>query len=68
MKLRVEGHTDNVGDDTSNLQLSNRRAEAVRTFLIQAGISADRLDYEGFGETRPVDTNRTKTGRSNNRR
>ena len=68
MKLRVEGHTDNVGDDTSNLQLSNRRAEAVRTFLIQAGVSADRLDYEGFGETRPVDTNRTKTGRSNNRR
>lgn len=68
MRLRVEGHTDSIGNDTSNLQLSNRRAEAVRAFLVESGIAADRLEYKGFGETRPVDTNRTQTGRSNNRR
>jgi len=68
MRLRIEGHTDNVGSDSTNLDLSLRRARAVRAFLIQAGVKAERLEANGFGETKPVDTNRTSAGRSRNRR
>ncbi len=67
-KVRIEGHTDATGPDTYNAGLSNRRAEAVRLWLIGAGIGADVLEAEGFGESRPVDTNETKEGRARNRR
>ncbi|WP_434387203.1 Ig-like domain-containing protein [Melittangium boletus] len=66
--LRVEGHTDDQGNDASNLNLSKRRAGTVRQFLIKEGIAAERLEAEGYGETRPVDTNKTAAGRENNRR
>jgi large repetitive protein len=66
--LRVEGHTDNKGNDASNLRLSQRRSDTVRAFLIREGIAAERLDAMGFGETRPVDNNKTAAGRENNRR
>lgn len=67
-KLRVEGHTDNRGGKAFNLTLSKNRAAAVRQWLIDHGISADRLTSEGFGQTKPRDTNDTDEGRQNNRR
>ncbi|MGE6763151.1 adventurous gliding motility protein AgmC [Corallococcus interemptor] len=66
--LRVEGHTDSQGNDAANLDLSKRRAASVKTFLVNEGIAAERLDSEGFGESKPVDTNNTPAGRENNRR
>ncbi|MFB1481346.1 Ig-like domain-containing protein [Corallococcus sp. RDP092CA] len=66
--LRIEGHTDSQGSDGANLDLSKRRAASVRTFLINEGIAGERLESEGFGETKPVDTNKTAAGRENNRR
>lgn len=67
-KLRVEGHTDSQGDDESNLSLSQRRADAVKAYLVEKGVAAERLEGQGFGETVPVDTNDTKAGRAKNRR
>lgn len=68
MKVLVEGHTDSVGRSTTNLKLSNRRADAVRTYLLGQGIESERLTSIGFGEEKPIDTNRTKAGRDRNRR
>ena len=67
-KFHLEGHTDSDGKDTFNLQLSKERAAAVRTFLIENGIGADRLTSEGYGETKPVASNKTKAGKAQNRR
>jgi OmpA-OmpF porin, OOP family len=71
-KLRAriaEGHTDSQGDDAYNQELSERRAGAVRQYLIETyGIAADRLEAEGFGESRPVADNETPEGRQQNRR
>ncbi len=64
----IEGHTDSVGSENSNQLLSDRRANAVRDHLIANGISADRLTAVGFGEARPIDSNKTRSGRQNNRR
>lgn len=64
----IEGHTDNVGNDEYNMDLSQKRAEAVRDYFVSKGISADRLTAQGFGETQPVATNETATGRAANRR
>ncbi|WP_255442010.1 Ig-like domain-containing protein [Corallococcus sp. Z5C101001] len=66
--LRIEGHTDSQGNDAANLDLSKRRAANVRVFLINAGIAGERLESEGYGETKPVDSNKTAAGRENNRR
>lgn len=68
LKLRIEGHTDSEGSDDANLRLSQRRSDAVRAWLMDTGIDGRRIVAEGFGEFRPIDTNRTSTGRSNNRR
>lgn len=67
-RLRIEGHTDDVGWDSANATLSLRRAEAVRTALIRRGVDADRLIAEGFGDTRPIADNATEAGRARNRR
>lgn len=67
-KLRIEGHTDNVGDDAANLDLSKRRAASVRKFLVDQGVSDERLLSEGYGETQPVADNKTEKGRQLNRR
>ncbi|AKJ02477.1 putative repeat protein (TIGR01451 family) [Archangium gephyra] len=67
-KVRIEGHTDSQGNDASNLDLSQRRANSVRRFLVEQGIAAERLEAVGYGETKPVDTNKTAAGRENNRR
>lgn len=64
----VEGHTDAQGAAEFNQQLSQRRAEAVRSYLVSRGIAADRITAEGHGLTRPVSDNGTAEGRANNRR
>ena len=67
-KIRIEGHTDSVGNDLSNLKLSQARAESVKAYLSQHGIDGSRLDAAGFGEMRPIATNDTEDGRAKNRR
>jgi outer membrane protein OmpA-like peptidoglycan-associated protein len=67
-KMMIEGHTDNRGDAAMNLDLSKRRAASVKTWLIQRGIDSARLDSEGYGLTRPIQTNDTNDGRQANRR
>ena len=66
--LDVSGHTDNIGDDAYNQNLSERRANAVVKYLTDKGISAARLKTAGFGETQPVAENETPEGRAKNRR
>jgi len=68
LNVMVEGHTDSVGRSTTNLRLSQRRADAVRDYLIGQGVAPDRLTAVGFGEEKPIETNRTKRGREVNRR
>jgi outer membrane protein OmpA-like peptidoglycan-associated protein len=68
-KLTVEGHTDNIGGDVYNLDLSKRRAAAVKQVLVtRYHISTDRLSTDGFGASRPVESNDTLEGRARNRR
>ncbi len=67
-KFTVEGHTDSVGSAKLNQKLSEERANAVRDFLINEGIGADRLSAIGYGEDKPIATNNTRAGRTQNRR
>jgi outer membrane protein OmpA-like peptidoglycan-associated protein len=64
----VEGHTDNVGREDYNLELSQRRSQAVQDFLASQQVAAERMTSEGFGMTRPVADNATAEGRQKNRR
>jgi OmpA-OmpF porin, OOP family len=66
--ISIEGHTDSLGSDAYNQQLSQHRAEAVRDFLVQSGISADRITARGMGKSYPVASNATEAGRQQNRR
>lgn len=68
IKVAIQGHTDDVGDDAANLALSENRAKAVYEYLVSTGISAARLSYKGYGETQPVAANTTEAGRAKNRR
>ncbi len=68
IKVRIEGHTDSVGNDKFNQRLSDMRAKSVRDFLIKEGIEGDRLEAVGYGESRPIESNATKKGREANRR
>jgi outer membrane protein OmpA-like peptidoglycan-associated protein len=68
LKLEVEGHTDSVGTDEYNMQLSENRANAVRDFLVQQGINTSSIAARGFGKSQPVATNDTAAGRQQNRR
>ncbi len=68
MKISIEGHTDSVGSQASNMRLSDHRAEAVLQHLVAKGISPDRLESVGFGPTKPVASNKTAKGRAQNRR
>ncbi|MEM6262532.1 MAG: OmpA family protein [Bacteroidota bacterium] len=68
MQIEIQGHTDDVGSDADNLQLSQDRAESVRAYLVDKGISPERIEAKGFGETQPISTNETDEGRAQNRR
>lgn len=68
VKVRIEGYTDSQGNADSNLSLSQRRAEAVRTKLLSAGIDASRIESQGFGASNPIADNETSEGRAQNRR
>lgn len=66
--VRVEGHTDNVGPESYNQELSQRRADSVKRYLVDHGIAPSRLNTQGYGESQPVATNDTEAGRAKNRR
>jgi len=66
--LKIEGHTDNVGDDEKNLSLSQKRADAVKKYLETKGVATERTLAQGFGETVPLADNTTEAGKANNRR
>jgi len=68
LRLDVEGHTDNVGGDDYNQQLSEQRGSAVRDYLTQQGMPANSVSTKGFGKTQPVASNETASGRQQNRR
>lgn len=67
-EIQISGHTDDVGDDKSNLVLSQNRSKAVYNYLIAHGIAEKRLSYKGYGEASPIADNTTEEGRANNRR
>jgi outer membrane protein OmpA-like peptidoglycan-associated protein len=68
LRIRINGHTDNVGSEEDNQLLSENRAKAVYTFLVENGIDAERLRYKGFGESQPIAGNERPEGRQTNRR
>ncbi|MFN7655899.1 MAG: OmpA family protein [Cyclobacteriaceae bacterium] len=68
MTVEIAGHTDQVGAEDYNLKLSERRAKAVSQYLIDKGVSKDRISSAFFGESKPVDTSNTKAGHAKNRR
>ncbi len=67
-KLEISGHTDNTGDDTKNIELSEARAKSVIKYLINQGVSENRLTFKGYGSSKPINTNETADGRAENRR
>ncbi len=66
--MSIEGHSDNIGNAANNLKLSKERANSVRNYFIAKGIAPERLQAEGFGDTKPVASNKTAAGRAKNRR
>lgn len=68
VKVEIQGHTDSRGSDAYNQKLSERRARAVRDYLVKAGIKADRLTYKGYGESKPAVPNTTAANMAKNRR
>jgi len=68
LKFSIEGHTDSQGNKGINHPLSEKRAEAVKNWLAGKGIDPSRLTSKGFGDSKPIDTNKTAEGRANNRR
>ncbi len=68
LKIELGGHTDNQGRDDYNLNLSLERAKSVYNYLISKGIQSDRMTFEGYGKTQPMETNETEEGRALNRR
>lgn len=68
LRFAIHGHTDNVGDAQSNLVLSEQRAKSVYSYLLQKGIASSRMEFKGFGESKPIKDNNTEAGRLKNRR
>lgn len=66
--IEIAGHTDDVGDDESNLKLSKARAETVRNYLLSKGIAPKRVVTKGYGETQPIASNNSPEGKQKNRR
>lgn len=68
IRIEIGGHTDNVGKPADNQLLSENRSKSVRSYLIESGIASNRIQFKGYGEEQPIDTNETAEGRANNRR
>jgi outer membrane protein OmpA-like peptidoglycan-associated protein len=68
MVIEVQGHTDNVGSEETNLKLSQQRADAVRDYFVLKKIATDRVKSAGFGESKPIVSNATTEGQAKNRR
>jgi OmpA-OmpF porin, OOP family len=68
VKVEIQGYTDSIGSDAYNMKLGQRRADAVKDYLLSKGLSADRLSTVSFGKTKPVADNKTDEGRAMNRR
>lgn len=68
LKIEIYGHTDNVGDEKKNMELSLNRAKAVADYLILKGVKNFNVNYEGFGSLKPLESNNTPEGRKSNRR
>ena len=66
--LTIDGHTDNTGTAAMNMELSQKRCNSVKNYLISKGIDASRLIANGYGDTRPVADNKTSDGKAKNRR
>ena len=66
--IRVEGHTDSTGSESYNMDLSQRRADAVKNIIVQRGVSSTRLETMPYGESMPIADNNTEVGRAMNRR
>lgn len=67
-KIEISGHTDNIGNKSSNILLSQNRAKAVMDYLISQKIAAERITFSGYGSSKPVANNETEEGRATNRR
>ena len=68
LEVKISGHTDNTGRESHNKTLSTKRAEVVAEYLIENGVSQDRVTFEGFGSSKPIAPNSTDVGRNKNRR
>lgn len=68
LNIEIAGHTDNIGSDKHNLDLSKNRALSVFDFLTENGVDSERMIYVGYGSTKPIDSNNNELGRANNRR
>ena len=68
VRIVVEGHTDSSGDEVYNQRLSERRATAVKDYLVRRGVPADRISVVGLGESQPIADNSTEEGQAQNRR
>jgi len=68
IRIKIVGHTDNVGPEQNNITLSRARAKSIYDFLVGEGIQPSRMSYDGLGETKPIATNDNKIGRQKNRR
>jgi outer membrane protein OmpA-like peptidoglycan-associated protein len=68
LKIGVYGHTDNSGSDAVNMPLSDKRADAVKAYLLKKGLSQSRVEAKGFGSSKPIADNNTEAGKSKNRR
>jgi len=68
MQVAIHGHTDNIGSDTDNIELSKNRARSVKAYLSLSGIDAFRLSHKGYGESKPISSNSTERGKAENRR
>ena len=68
VEIEIAGHTDNKGADEYNLNLSQGRSQSVVDYIVSQGVDQSRLTAHGYGETKPIDSNDTESGRANNRR
>ena len=68
LRIEISGHTDNTGTDAINEKLSQARADAVKTYLMAAGVAPNRIQSKGYGSLKPIASNETEEGRQANRR